>query len=70
LVLVLLLAWTSSGHDLGRIIYEGEGLKNTGITELIAEHASDRVIHAEGGGIPGNLSKIGDLPVPGRKGRK
>ncbi len=41
---------TMRGHDLGRILYTGAALPNTGVPGLIAGHDLDRVIHAPAAG--------------------
>jgi xanthine dehydrogenase accessory factor len=51
---------TMRGHDLGRVIRNGQALPNTGTPGLIAGHAADRVIHAECSGILYDAAKIGD----------
>lgn len=42
---------TMRGHKLGRIIYEGDAIPNTGIPGAIAGVAKERVIHAECAGV-------------------
>lgn len=42
---------TSRGHDLGRIIYDGKALENTGTPGEIAGYSNERVIYAH---ISGN----------------
>lgn len=42
---------TMRGHKLGRIIYEGNAIPNTGIPGAIAGVAKERVIHAECAGV-------------------
>lgn len=37
---------TMRGHNLGRVLYSGTALPNTGVPGLIAGHDVDRVIHA------------------------
>ena len=37
---------TQRGHNLGRVIYEGEAAPNTGIPGMIGGYAKERVIHA------------------------
>ena len=56
---------TMRGHDLGRIITEGEALPNTGVPGMIAGHGADRVIHAPSEGVFHNLASIGDLVTKG-----
>ena len=48
------------GHKLGRIIYEGNAIPNTGIPGAIAGVAKERVIHAECAGILYGEKKISD----------
>jgi len=57
---------TMRGHDLGRIIYEGKAMENTGTPGLIAGHASDRVIHAAQGGVLEAAAEIGELVEKGQ----
>lgn len=52
---------TMRGHDLGRVIYKGCAIKNTGIPGVIAGYSKERVIHAEYDGIIKNVKKIGDM---------
>ena len=42
---------TKRGHDLGRLIYEGEAAVNTGVPGVIAGYGAERVIHAPAAGI-------------------
>lgn len=51
---------TMRGHDLGRILYEGGALPDTGVPGLIAGYADSRVIHAPDSGKIQNLAVIGD----------
>ena len=51
---------TMRGHKLGRIIYEGNAIPNTGIPGAIAGVAKERVIHAECAGILYGEKKISD----------
>lgn len=37
---------TMRGHNLGRLIWDGAALPNTGVPGLVAGHADDRVIHS------------------------
>ena len=48
------------GHKLGRIIYEGNAIPNTGIPGAIAGVAKERVIHAECAGVLYGEKKISD----------
>ena len=49
-----------AGHKLGRIIYEGNAIPNTGIPGAIAGVAKERVIHAECAGVLYGEKKISD----------
>lgn len=51
---------TKRGHTLGKVIYEGEAIKNTGIPGNIAGVTKERVIHSEYEGTITNICKIGD----------
>ena len=51
---------TMRGHKLGRIIYEGGAIPDTGIPGAIAGVAKERVIHAECAGILYGEKKISD----------
>lgn len=57
---------TQRGHDLGRIIEDGEAAPNTGIPGIIAGMGKERVIHAPAAGIIRNRAKIGDLVEKGQ----
>lgn len=52
---------TNRGHDLGRLIFNGEAEKNTGIPGVIAGVSKDRVIYSNSEGVFKPLKKIGDL---------
>lgn len=51
---------TMRGHNLARVIENGEALPNTGVPGLIANHGKDRVIHADVDGTIRNIKKISD----------
>ena len=51
---------TNRGHNLGRIIKEGEAEPNTGILGSIAGYTEERVFRAPAGGIFKTLKRIGD----------
>jgi xanthine dehydrogenase accessory factor len=51
---------TMRGHTLGRLIFQGSALPNTGIPGEIAGHDLDRVIHSPAEGAIENLAEIGD----------
>lgn len=57
---------TQRGHDLGRIIEEGEAAPNTGIPGLIAGVGKERVVHAPGSGKMKNQAKIADFVEKGQ----
>lgn len=52
---------TKRGHNLGRIIEDGEAIPNTGIPGEIAGVSKDRVIHSPAQGIFKGISKIADI---------
>lgn len=51
---------TQRGHNLGRVIYEGEAAANTGIPGIIAGYGKERVIHAPYEGILHIEKQIGE----------
>lgn len=51
---------TMRGHHLGRLIFDGPAMPNTGIPGVIGGHDADRVIHAPAEGRISNLHDIGD----------
>lgn len=57
---------TQRGHDLGRIIEEGEAAPNTGIPGIIAGAGRERVIHAPADGVIRNIAKISDFVEKGQ----
>lgn len=56
---------TMRGHNLGRLIFQGTALPNTGIPGLIASKSSERVIHAPVSGRISHNKKIGDSVLAG-----
>lgn len=56
---------TQRGHNLGRIIYEGEAAPNTGIPGVIGGYAKERVIHAPATGKLHILRQIGEIVEAG-----
>lgn len=56
---------TMRGHDLGRIIREGQAMPNTGIPGSIAGYTAERVIHAAAPGVLKNIRQIGDVVEKG-----
>ena len=57
---VHLVVETNRGHNLGRIIHEGEAEKNTGIPGVIAGYSAKRVFRGPKDGRLKTLKKIGD----------
>ena len=51
---------TMRGHSLGRVIYEGEAIRNTGIPGVIAGFSKERVLHSPAAGVMRNVKKITD----------
>lgn len=51
---------TVRGHNLGKLIFQGEAQKNTGIPGVIMGHSIGRVIHSPCEGIITNIRYIGD----------
>lgn len=54
---------TMRGHNLGRCIYQGAALKNTGIPGDVGGYTTQRVIRAENKGIIHFTKQIGDYVV-------
>lgn len=57
---------TMRGHNLGRIIYQGCAMPNTGIPGVIAGYGKERVIRSEAEGKLRALADIGDLVSQGQ----
>lgn len=57
---------TMRGHQLGRLIFEGSAIPNTGVPGLVAGHAEDRVIHAPASGTIENKTAIRDIVREGQ----
>lgn len=57
---------TMRGHDLGRIILQGEAMPNTGTPGVIAGVSKERVIYSTEDGVIKNQCKIGDLVEKGQ----
>lgn len=51
---------TMRGHSLGRIIYQGSAIPNTGVPGKIGGYDKERVIHSPTEGILRNVKNIGD----------
>lgn len=58
---VHLVVETMRGHNLGRVIYKGKAVKDTGIPELVMNYSKERVLRANREGIINNLCQIGDI---------
>lgn len=56
---------TMRGHSLGRVIYDGEAIKNTGVPGRIAGYDKERVIHSNAEGILRNVHHITDFVKKG-----
>lgn len=56
---------TMRGHSLGRVIYEGEAIRNTGIPGVIAGFSKERVLHSPAAGVLRNVKKITDTVQKG-----
>ncbi len=56
---------TKRGHDLGRVIYEGTAIANTGIPGIIGGYGKERVIHAPFSGKWHIRKKIGEIVEKG-----
>lgn len=52
---------TKRGHYLGRALYEGSPIANTGIPGIIGGHGSERVLRARADGTFDPLAAIGDI---------
>lgn len=51
---------TMRGHSLGKVIYNGETVKNTGIPGKIGGYDKERVIHSPSEGVVRNVKKVTD----------
>jgi xanthine dehydrogenase accessory factor len=56
---------TMRGHNLGRIIFTGEAMKNTGVPGEIKGFSKERVIYSPSCGTIINIRKIGDIVKAG-----
>lgn len=57
---------TMRGHDLGRVLYTGAALPNTGVPGLVGGESRLRVIHAPASGVIVHRAAIGDLVTAGQ----
>ncbi len=51
---------TQRGHTLGRVIYEGQAIPNTGTPGLVKGYGTDRVLRAPSDGFVIGMATIGD----------
>lgn len=58
---------TMRGHNLGRVIEEGEAFPNTGIPGIVGGVGKERVIHAPCAGKIQTLSRIADFVEKGQE---
>ena len=56
---------TNRGHNLGRLILEGEAEPNTGVPGVIAGFGAERVFRAPRNGIFKSIKEIGDMVSAG-----
>lgn len=56
---------TMRGHSLGRVIYNGRAIENTGVPGMVGGFTRERVIHSPAAGIMRNVSKITDTVKKG-----
>lgn len=56
---------TMRGHTLGRVIYDGEALPNTGIPGEVGGHGAERVLRAPAAGVFKARCSIGDQVAAG-----
>lgn len=57
---------TQRGHDLGRVLYRGSPVPNTGIPGEIGGHSVERIIRAPADGAFEPMCKIGDTVESGQ----
>lgn len=56
---------TMRGHKLGRLIFDGYAMENTGVPGEISGYTKERVIYSNASGIIKNLKFIGDIVKKG-----
>lgn len=56
---------TMRGHNLGRVIYQGRAIPNTGVPGMVGGYAAQRVIHSPAEGILRNVRKATDTVKKG-----
>ncbi|MDD3361108.1 MAG: selenium-dependent molybdenum cofactor biosynthesis protein YqeB [Hespellia sp.] len=52
---------TKRGHQLGRLLYEGAAIANTGIPGIVGGYGRERVIHSPAQGTMENICHITDM---------
>ncbi len=57
---------TKRGHSLGRVIYQGFAIPNTGIPGIIGGYGKERVMHSPSAGVFRSVCEIGDLVEKGQ----
>jgi xanthine dehydrogenase accessory factor len=58
---------TKRGHNLGRVITDGEAYPDTGVPGVIGGYASERVLRAPADGVFEAVVRLGDLISAGRE---
>ena len=56
---------TMRGHSLGRVLYQGTAIPNTGVPGMIGGYTKERVIHSPSAGILRNVKHITDVVQKG-----
>lgn len=56
---------TMRGHNLGRLIFSGSAMENTGLPGKINGYSKERVIYSPAEGVISNVKEIGDLVKAG-----
>lgn len=56
---------TKRGHHLGRALYRGEAIPNTGVPGMIGGYAAERLVKSPADGILKPIKEIGDLVAKG-----
>lgn len=57
---------TKRGHSLGRVLYRGSAIPNTGIPGIIGGYSAERVIHSPAAGRLRTVSHITDMVKKGQ----
>lgn len=58
---------TMRGHTLGKLIFSGKALPNTGVPGMLGGKSAERVIHAPAAGQIKHYKKIGDIVKKGER---